>query len=112
MKTRTKERAQFLSDLLVTAIEHSGYGFPTAIKYEPEPGGDPAATFAVIRDHYEEDDVDTTWRVDIDTMARGLEIIRRAFVATDGTPTQYRPEGTGDAVYVHPDTWERLYLGA
>jgi hypothetical protein len=110
---RSSERVRFLSDVLVTAIEHGGYGFPTCETYEPEPGGDPAGTYAIVADRYlqpGDDGYGRTWRVDLDTIARGMAIIRRAFVATDGVPDRCAPGGAGDAVYVHPDSWERLYL--
>lgn len=81
MVNRSDERAQFLSDLLVTAIEHAGYGFPGIVEYEPEPDGVPAKSYAVIYDRYDMEDEDaeptTTWRVDIDTMAKGLGIARK-----------------------------------
>lgn len=73
---RTPERAQFLSDLLVTAIEHAGYGFPEVVEYVVEPQGDPAGTYAVITNRYEDED-ETTYRVDLDTIAKGLGIARK-----------------------------------
>lgn len=80
-KKRSAEREQFLSDLLVTAIEHAGYGFPGIVEYEPEPDGNPGASFAVIYDRYEEDEdqdePSKTWRIDIDTMAKGLGVVRK-----------------------------------
>jgi hypothetical protein len=110
---RSSGRVRFLSDVLITAIEHGGYGFPTCETYEPEPGGDPAGTYAIVADRYiapGDDGHGRTWLVDLDTIAHGMTIIRRAFVATDGIPTQYTPGGSDEAVYVHPDSWERLYL--
>lgn len=81
MVKRSEAREQFLSDLLVTAIEHAGYGFPGIVEYEPEPNGVPGKSFAVIYDRYEEDDSANppvkTWRVDLDTMAKGLGVIRK-----------------------------------
>lgn len=80
MKKRTDAREQFLSDLLITAIEHMGYGFPGVIEYEPQIDGNPADTYAVIYDRYEdqpEDGPKETWRVDITTMARGLGVVRK-----------------------------------
>lgn len=110
VKTRTPEREQFLADLLCGAIEHCGYGFPGVAEWHC-PDGRPGEWYALIVDRYDEDD-NTVHRVDLDTMAKGLGIIRRAFVATDGVPTKYQPSGSGDAIYVHPTTWERLYLGS
>lgn len=86
VEARTDQRAQFLSDVLVTAIEHSGYGFPGIIEYEPEPDGDARKSYAVIYDRYEAEDSDKapeqTWRIDIDTMAKGLGIVRKMSRAT------------------------------
>lgn len=113
MKTRTRERAQFLSDLLIGAIEHSGYGFAQVVEYEPEPDGDPAGTFAVIVDRYLDEGDEgygVTHRVDLDTMARGLGVIRRAITVTDGTPNAWQPQGSGDVVLANADTFERLYV--
>jgi hypothetical protein len=110
---RTSQRVRFLSDVLITAIEHGGYGFATCHEYQPEPGGDPAGTYAIVADRYlapGDDGYGRTWRLDLDTIAHGMTIIRRAFVATDGVPTRHAPGGSGDVVYVHPDSWERLYL--
>jgi hypothetical protein len=94
MKTRTKERAQFLSDTLIGAIEHAGYGFPGIIEYKPEPDGDPFRSYAVIYDRYEVDEnsddaPEQTWRIDIDTMAKGFGIVRKMAA---------RPEGIADWV--------------
>jgi hypothetical protein len=79
---RTRERAQFLSDLLVTMIEHAGYGFPGVLEYVVEPEGDPNGSYAVIYDRYEHPDGSQTrgdlgtWRVDLDTVEKGLEVVR------------------------------------
>lgn len=76
MAKRTTEREQFLSDLLVTAIEHAGYGFPETDEYVIEPDGRPAGTYAVISNRYEEDE-STTYRVTIETMAHGIGVMRK-----------------------------------
>lgn len=75
MTARSPERKQFLTDLLITAIEHGGYGFAEATEYVPD-GDDP---HAVIVDRYDEDDDDALppTRVDLDTMAKGLGILRK-----------------------------------
>jgi hypothetical protein len=83
MKTRTAEREEFLSNLLIGAIEHHGYGFPGVLEYRWE-GRKPAEVYAVIYDRYEVDEdsdakPEPTWRVDIDTMAKGLGIIRKKY---------------------------------
>lgn len=98
MRTRTKERAQFLSDVLVTAVEHAGYGFPGIVEYKCEPDDDPSKSFAVIYDRYEETEPmdrdeewkpEKTWRIDIETMAKGLGIVRKL---------PARPEGAAEWV--------------
>lgn len=75
-------RAQFLSDMLVTAVEHGGYGFPGVLEYKVEPDGDPAGTRAVIFDRYEHPDgaaarkPPPSWVIDVDTMEKGLAVVR------------------------------------
>ncbi len=134
---RTPERIQFLTDLLSGAIEHSGYGFSTAIEYEP---ADDSTAYAVIFDRFDipenatcerckvriepvgpwdvwtatdgsrvcgepadrHEPVRETWRVDLDTIARGLGIIRNAVmreVPNDGPVPHNKVTG------------ERLYYG-
>lgn len=86
MRARTAERNEFLADLLITAIEHSGYGFPAALEYETSEDA-PAETYAVIYDRYEESPTGPewkptkTWKVDVDTMATGLGNLRRKYSA-------------------------------
>ncbi len=95
MTNRSKEREEFLSDLLITAIEHGGYGFSQAVEYEPEPDGNPAGSYAVIYDRYDLDDSAENeatlprHRVDIDLIAKGLGIVRKL---------AKRPEGISDWV--------------
>ncbi len=85
MKRRTPERAQFLADMLTTAIEHGGYGFTANVDYVWDVA-DPHDVYAVVYDRHEaEDDPsarDKTWRIDIDTMAKGLGIVRKMDDAT------------------------------
>lgn len=70
-------RAKFLSDLIVTAIEHRGYGFPGIITYAVEPKGNPRSTIAIIFDRYEDPNgVGEQWTVNLDTMARGLQVVQ------------------------------------
>lgn len=98
---RTAERNQFLADVLVTAIEHRGYGFSYAVEYVYDDDA-PENTYAVIRDRYDEESTET-FRVTVDTMAKGLGIIRRAIVAT---------VESGEGTYLHnADTFEQLYYG-
>lgn len=80
---RSIERKEFLSDLLIQACHHNGYGFPevewaTEFDYMQ----DFSTPFrADITDRYEEDspEIDdahaNTFQVSIDTMARGINLI-------------------------------------
>lgn len=97
MATRTKERSQFLLDVLTTAIENGGYGFFYTEKWVWD--CDPADAYAVIVD---KEDESRRWRVDIDTMARGLGIIRNAVL---------RDVGRDGLVPHNHVTDERLYFG-
>lgn len=95
-KKRSKARAEMLAGILVTAIEHNGYG--QFIEHSSEIKDDnPDGAWAVLEDPNEE----KTFKVGIGTIARGLSIIRRAFYATFDNGTYL----------VNPDTWERLYYG-
>ncbi len=78
-RTRSEARAEFLGYLLTTAMEHSGYGFPELEEYHV-PEGHFDEWFAVITNRYldaEDDDYGKTYRVDINTMAKGLGILRK-----------------------------------
>lgn len=90
MRKRSPERTQFLADLITTAVEHSGYGFPGIIDYVWDV--DPADVTATIFDRYEEEEKyaawdgqgDTyaptkTWIITVDTMAHGLAVIRAKY---------------------------------
>lgn len=70
MVTRTAERTEFLTDIVVTAIENGGYGFFTVEEYDPENGT------ATIADKY--DEVHPQFSISIETIARGLGEIRGA----------------------------------
>lgn len=79
-RKRSPERAQFLADVLTTAIEHSGYGFPGVIEYIWDVPN-PADAYAVIIDRYEEDNGTRSerWRVTVDTIAKGFGIVRKKY---------------------------------
>lgn len=100
LRKRSAQRNEFLAFLLITAIEHAGYGFPAVIEYEYNENA-PEATFAVIGNRYESDNEKYT--VTLDTMAKGLGIIRNAIPATD--------ESGNETHYVNAETFERLYFG-
>jgi hypothetical protein len=104
MTSRTAERIEFLSDVLIGAIEHSGYGFPGILEYPDVEN--PAETYAVIYDRYDEspDGSETwkpkqSWRVDIDTMAKGIGILRKKYAGTvsDQMKTMFEANRENDA---------------
>jgi len=93
VKPRTPKREQFLLDVFVTAIENYGYGFFVTEQYVWDV---PAAqAYAVIADKQDES---RRWRVDIDTMATGLRVIRTAKQITQGGET-YRVNADGQRLY-------------
>lgn len=86
---RTDERTEFLSDLLTMALEHCGYGFPGLIEYRQ--ASDDSITVlprAVIFDRYDDEPLGTgttsrpTWEVTIETMAKGIGILRKKYGTT------------------------------
>jgi hypothetical protein len=92
---RSRARERFLHDLFVTAIENYGYGFFAVEDYSGDVA--PREAYAVIVDPEEPA---KSWRVDIDTMAKGLSVIRNARqVARDGETFRVNAKG------------ERLYFG-
>jgi hypothetical protein len=90
---RSGERERFLRDLFVTAIENYGHGFFYTDDYVWDVP--PREAYAVIVD---KDDPAKTWRIGIDTMARGLAVIRAARqVSRDGET--FRVDAHGDRLY-------------
>lgn len=95
MRTRTPERIEFLYYLLCAAIEHNGYGFSRATKVHLD-DANMAESYAIIFDRYEREEEmilgkagpdsksAETWRVDIDTMAKGLGIARKLVSRPEG----------------------------
>lgn len=104
MTTRSAARTEFLNDLLVTAIESYGYGWFSVEEY---PNVDNAAdAYAVIR----EEDTNTKFRVTLDTMARGLSVIRHAKLGPayhEGNPVRCNVD-TGYRLYFDGDTRTEL----
>jgi hypothetical protein len=81
MMTRTREREEFLADVLVTAIEHGGYGFSRTVEWQYD-DANPGRSYAVIYDRYEREDNPsdtTTWRVDIGTIAHGFGVAQKVY---------------------------------
>lgn len=98
MTTRSAARTEFLNDLLDAAISCHGYGWFEVDEY---PDVDNAAdAYAVIR----EPGTNEEFRVTLDTMARGLRIIRDA---TLGPAVDH----DGDLVRTNASTGNRLYFG-
>lgn len=73
MVKRAEDRVEFLLDVLTTAIENFGYGWFEVDDY-PDTERD-ADAYAIIRP---KDEPDKTYRVDLDTVARGFGVIQRA----------------------------------
>lgn len=88
MRTRTAERETFLKDIIITAVENYGYGWFSVSAYDPDNG--------TARIHEEEEG--TSHSVNVETIARGIGVIRRAeivngdLMAEDGKPL-YMSEG-------------------
>jgi hypothetical protein len=99
LKTRSEERVEFLRDCLCGAVENYGYGFFEVLEYVWEDTPDP---YALVVDKNDEEDT-TQYRIDLDLIAKGLGIIKRAQVEPD--------EDNNSSYLVNADTRERLYVG-
>jgi hypothetical protein len=77
MVKRSPDREQFLFDVLTTAIEHQGYGFFDVEEWQWSEDK-PAEAYAVISDKEDFADSRERWRLTIDTIAKGIGIIRNA----------------------------------
>lgn len=87
---RSPEREQFLLDVFTTAIENYGHGWfwVTAYKWEGLP---PSEAYAEITAQ----DDDKQYRVTIDTMARGLTVVREAELNGDVVRVNAKGEPLG-----------------
>lgn len=95
----TGDRAGFLADLLITAIENCGYGQFETLAYNSDPA---TGTCATIR--FEDDD--QVHRVNPDTMAHGLATIRTADLRVDD-------KHPADGLILHnTTTGQRLYMSS
>lgn len=74
---RSAARTAFLSDVLICAIEHNGYGFPGLVSSDLDFDREPMMTQALIVDRYEEEG-QAPVRIDLDTIAAGIGVIRNA----------------------------------
>lgn len=101
-RTRSAARTEFLTDLLTTALYHQGYGqFDVTTDRT-----DANSPYAVIQFH-EDGPEGGRHTVNLDTMARGLRVIRDAVLGPAG-PLSLDPDGQ---VYCNRTTGERLYFG-
>lgn len=98
---RSVERAEFLGNVLVTALEHQGYGFPEIVEYHVD-NDDPEGTYAVITDRKARPRTGTRTRIDLDTIARGIGVIERARLRD--------VDGEDEKVLHNAATGQRLYL--
>jgi hypothetical protein len=87
-------RTEFLTDLLVTAIENCGYGWFEVDEYDPDQGT------ATITDSH----TGLEYKVNLSTMSKGLGVIREA---TLGPATDHN----GFPVQTNRETGDRLYFG-
>lgn len=92
MVTRTAERTEFLTDIVVTAIENYGYGWFSVEDYDCDNGT------ARIFDQYDDD---KPYDVSIDVIARGLGVIRDAKMH-QGEDEAYLMNRQGNRLYVGP----------
>jgi hypothetical protein len=101
---RSVERTEFLSDVLVTAIESGSSGWFVVDEYEPD-GPD---AHAVIR---ADDEPGAPRRVTLGTIAHGLAIIRdaRPRPVEDGVLVLHNA-GTGQRLYMSYDMRRRIML--
>src|ERR1051325_1055326 len=114
-------RIELLARIIDTAVDHQGYGFIDTIEYECDT---PEGTYAVIRDRYLEEEGDyeayvaSETRLDHDTVAKGLGVIRNAVLRTvkesKGWVSLYKgvpsvPPRYADVLH-NAATGERLYM--
>ena len=95
---KSPQRIEFLTDVLITAVEHCGYGWFAVKEYTCD-GEDP---YALIEELYEERP--TKYRLDMNVVARGISVIRQAVLKT---PTNRPDEGL---VLHNARTGQRLFM--
>lgn len=96
---RTAERIEFLSDILTTAVEGGINDWAEVSEYKHEYCTPPVAkadTFAIVHEIEEDDEVGT--KVTIDTIARGIRVIKN-MKRSDGTPFQPNYFGDGGSYW-------------
>jgi hypothetical protein len=98
---RTQERIQFLTDVLITAVENYGYGWFSVDEYEP--GGDEpdGKAYAAITDDFDDN---KQHRIDLAVIAHGFGVITDAKPAVD-------PKHPNDGEVLHnAKTGQRLFV--
>ena len=108
-RDRSPARHQFLTDVLITAVENGGHGWFEVLEYHP----DAPAPFAVVVADDDDEDDPTPLRIDLDIIARGLGIIRRARheAITDGPDIDQQVlhnSVTGQRLYMSADMRQRI----
>lgn len=99
IKAETAERIEFLTDCLVGAVEHHRYGWFDVDEWEPSEDG---TAYALVT---EQDEEQAQHRLDLDTVRKGLQVIRDAKLADIDAGVC----GV-DQVLANAETGERLYL--
>lgn len=100
---KSAERIEFLSGVLSGAVENNGYGGLTSDKWHC-PDGKEAEWYAVMVER-EYDDKPESFRVDLDTIAKGIGVISRAVLRKIESGYD-----KGAEVLHNSKTGERLYL--
>lgn len=106
MTKRSAARTQFLINIMITAVEHNGYGFIDVDAYDPDSGT------ATVSDRYDDEDY-TQWYLNPDVIAKGLAVIRDArpqdVTTTYCEGTEWEHSETVSVLH-NADTDQRLYL--
>lgn len=110
-KSKSIERQIFLADVMITAIEHAGYGFPGLVRWDLDMDREPSVSTATIVDRYaedeKEDDASPTYiTVTLDTIAAGIGVIQRAEIREIVDHAFSDP----DRVLHNAKSGQRLYL--
>lgn len=77
-RTRSEERTEFITDVFTTALE-GGINYWAVVTEYQHDGDYPHATIVDAEAHYQDEITpETTWHVDLDTIAKGLNRITKA----------------------------------
>lgn len=88
-RKRSPERIQFLSNILVGAVKNGGYGGLRAQEWHC-PEGRESEWYALM---YEIEEPETVHRVDIDVIAKGVNVIAKSRMQPFVCPREGCPEG-------------------